>query len=34
MSLSLSDLINQSLDKIKKAITKKQFELKQTIEEA
>ncbi|CAD8168508.1 unnamed protein product [Paramecium pentaurelia] len=34
MSLTLSDLINQSLDKIKKAITKKQFELKQHIEEA
>ncbi|CAD8069698.1 unnamed protein product [Paramecium primaurelia] len=34
MSLSLSELINQSLDKIKKAITKKQFELKQSIDEA
>ncbi|CAK70017.1 unnamed protein product (macronuclear) [Paramecium tetraurelia] len=33
MSLSLSDLINQSLDKIKKGITKKQFELKQLIDE-
>ncbi|CAD8175946.1 unnamed protein product [Paramecium octaurelia] len=34
MSLSLGELINQSLDKIKKAITKKQFELKQSIDEA
>ncbi|CAK61467.1 unnamed protein product (macronuclear) [Paramecium tetraurelia] len=33
MSLSLSDLTNQSLDKIKKTITKKQFELKKAIEE-
>ncbi|CAD8150221.1 unnamed protein product [Paramecium octaurelia] len=33
MSLSLSDLINQSLDKIKKGITKKQFELEQLIDE-
>ncbi|CAD8161380.1 unnamed protein product [Paramecium pentaurelia] len=33
MSLNLSDLINQSLDKIKKVISKKQSELKQLIEE-
>ncbi|CAD8080310.1 unnamed protein product [Paramecium sonneborni] len=33
MSLTLGDLINQSLEKIKKAITKKQYQLKQLIDE-
>lgn len=31
---NLSELVNVSLDKLKKALTKKQFEIKQAIDDA